>query len=150
MQFNGEGIFFMLTANDVDGIHDALIDRLDVWSVDLPTQTEREQIWAIHIARRRRNPKKFDVTAAAKLTDGFSGRQIEQVWLKAMEIAFNNDAREPQQADIVVALQGFVATSVTMAEAIKARRERLASRAKPASKPEAPRLAAVNGRKIAA
>ena len=30
MQFNGDGIFFMFTANDIDGLPDPLIDRLDV------------------------------------------------------------------------------------------------------------------------
>ena len=58
MQFNGDGIFFMFTANDIDGLPDPLIDRLDVWSVDLPNAEEREAIWSIHIAKRgKRTPK---------------------------------------------------------------------------------------------
>ncbi len=68
MQFNGDGIFFMFSANDIDGIPDPLIDRLDVWSVDLPTQEEREAIWRIHIFKRKRDPKKFHLPGLAKLT----------------------------------------------------------------------------------
>ena len=45
MQINGEGIFFMFTANEIDGLPDPRIDRVDVWSVDLSNAREREQIW---------------------------------------------------------------------------------------------------------
>lgn len=150
MQFNGENIFFVFTANDIDGIPDPLIDRLDVWSVDLPNATEREAIWGIHIAKRGRKVADYDLASLAALTDGYSGRQIEQVWLKAMNIAFNDGAREPVQADIDTARRRFVATSVTMADAIEARRKRLAGRATPASQPPAPApVAGPGGRKLA-
>jgi len=136
MQFNGEGVFFVFTANDIDGLPDPLIDRLDVWSVDLPTQEEREQIWSIHILKRKRDPKAFDLPALAKATDGFSGRQIEQVWCKALTFAFNDGAREPKTQDGITAAARFTPTSVTMKEAIEKRRKRLANRAQPASRPE--------------
>ncbi len=138
MQFNSEGIYYILTSNDIDGLPDPLIDRMDVWSVDLPNETEREQIWAVHIAKSRggakgRDPKKFDVAELAKRTEGYSGRQIEQIWLKAMNMAFNDKGREPKTADCLKAAERFVATSVTMKEAIEKRRQRLANRAMPAS-----------------
>lgn len=136
MQFNGDGIFFVFTANDIDGLPDPLIDRLDVWSVELPTAAERESIFAIHIAKRGRKPARFALGDLAKLTDGFSGRQIEQVWLRALTIAFNDNGREPKTDDVRVAASRTVATSVTMADAIERRRKRLANRATPASEPE--------------
>ena len=136
MQFNSEGIFYFFTANDIDGFPDPLIDRLDIWSVDLPNQAERESIWKIHIAKRKRSPEQFDLPGIAALTDGFSGRQIEQVWLKALTIAFNDGGREPTNDDVTNAAGQFVPTSKTMAEQIDARRRRLANRAKPASEPE--------------
>lgn len=138
MQFNGEGVFFMFTANDIDRLPDPLIDRLDVWSVDLPTAAERADIWRIHIAKRGRNPKAFKLDDLARLTDGFSGRQIEQVWLKALTIAFNDGKREPGMEDCREAIGRVTPTSKTMATQIEARRNRLASRANPASEPEAP------------
>jgi SpoVK/Ycf46/Vps4 family AAA+-type ATPase len=136
MQMNSEGIFYVFTANDIDGLPDPLIDRLDVWSVDLPNHTERRAIWNIHIAKRNRDPKKFGIEELATVTDGFSGRQIEQVWLKAMTLAFNDKAREPRNADILTAASRFIATSITMAAAIERRRTRLKDRATPASAPE--------------
>jgi len=136
MQFNGEGIFFVFTANDIDGLPDPLIDRLDVWSVDLPTDAEREAIWRIHITKAKRDPKAYDIPLLAKATTGYSGRQIEQVWFKAMTTAFNAERREATNTDIIDATKRFVATSITMAEAIDARRKRLHNRATPASIPE--------------
>jgi SpoVK/Ycf46/Vps4 family AAA+-type ATPase len=136
MQFNGEGIFFVFTANDIDGLPDPLIDRLDVWSVDLPTSTEREAIWSIHIAKRGRDAKKFKLSEFSEVTDGFSGRQIEQLWLKAMTRAFNSK-REPSVKDVIEASKAFVPTSVTMKDAIERRRKRLENRATPASNAEA-------------
>lgn len=132
MQFNSEGIYFVMTSNDIDGLPDPLIDRMDVWSVDLPNQNEREQIWKIHIEKRGRKADKFDLAELAQRTDGFSGRQIEQVWLKAMTLAFNEKTREPKNSDCLKASDRFIATSVTMKEAIEKRRERLKSRAMPA------------------
>src|SRR5207249_116832 len=104
-------------------------------------------IWAIHIEKRERKASKFNLTELAALTDGFSGRQIEQVWLKALTLAFNDKGREPKADDVRVAAARFVPTSVTMADAIERRRKRLANRAMPASEAEAKTQAA--GRKLA-
>ncbi len=147
MQFNGDGVFFVFTANDVDNLPDPLIDRLDVWSVDLPNHTERAAIWGIHIAKRNRKPAKFDLDELAAATDGFSGRQIEQVWLKAMVTAFNFK-KEPTNSDAIAALKGVVPTSVLMAEQIEKRRARLLNRSQPASAKQEEK--AVKGRKLVA
>jgi AAA+ superfamily predicted ATPase len=147
MQYNAQGIFFVFTANDIDAIPDPLIDRLDVWAVDLPNAAEREAIWRIHIAKRNRQPDSFNLTMLANATDGFSGRQIEQAWLKAMTLAFNAE-REPTTADCVTSLASFTPTSVTMADTIEARRRRLAGKATNASTPSITKIN--NHRKLAA
>lgn len=148
MQFNSEGIFFVFTANDIDNLPDPLVDRCDVWSVDLPTHAEREAVWKIHIAKRGRDPQKFNLRTLASASEGFSGRQIEQAWIAAMTWAFNQDVREPTEADCCQVLERMVPTSKTMAEAIERRRKRLQNKAQPASVAE--RLEVVHtGRKIA-
>lgn len=143
MQFNSEGIFFVFTANDIDGFPDALIDRLDVWAVDLPTSPERAAIWRIHIPKKRHDdqvtfhdPDAFDVAAFAEASAGFSGRQIEQMWIKALKVAYNEDDRDPTSADVLATIAETTPTSVTMADSIEARRRRLSGKAKPASHPE--------------
>ncbi|MDE2100941.1 MAG: AAA family ATPase [Patescibacteria group bacterium] len=145
MQFNGQDIFFVFTANDIDGLPDPLIDRLDVWSVDLPNKTEREAIWKIQIEKYGRKSAKFELGELAGATDGFSGRQIEQVWIKAMTLAFNA-RREPTNADAAKVAKTFIATSITMQDVIEKRRKRLANRAMSASAPEEKQK---GGRKVA-
>lgn len=141
MQFNSDGIFYFFTANDLQHLPDPLIDRLDVWSVDLPNCREREQIWKVQISKTRsgvkgRKPKAFDIPTIAKETDGYSGRQIEQIWLKALTLAYNDGKREPTDADILKAKSRFVATSITMAAQIEERKKRLQGKATPAGIPE--------------
>ncbi len=148
MQFNGDNVFFMFTANDIDQLPDPLIDRLDVWSVDLPNTSERRDIWRIHITKRGRKAKGFDLDELAKATEGFSGRQIEQVWLKAMTLAFNDGGREPMMDDCKEAASRVTPTSKTMASQIEARRKRLEGRATPASTPETT-VVKTTGRKLA-
>lgn len=148
LQFNAEGLFFVFTANDIDKLPDPLIDRCDLWSVDLPNQTEREQIWRIHIAKRNRDPQKYSISTLAKLTEGYSGRQIEQLWIKSMQRGFNDSGREPTTDDVAELSSQFVPTSVSMAAQIEARRKRLEGKAQPASAPEKPSTEK-KGRKLA-
>ncbi len=136
LQSNSDGLFFVFTANNIDGLPDPLIDRCDVWSVDLPNLKERQAIWSIHIAKRKRNPDDFDLVALAKASDGFSGRQIEQAWIAGLTEAFNDGMVEPTTPRCLSALGKMVATSITMKEVIEARRKRLAHCASPASTPD--------------
>lgn len=149
MQFNAEGIFFVFTANDIDSLPDPLVDRCEIWNVELPNYVEREAIWKIHIAKRQRNPDDFLTKTFAFQTSGFSGRQIEQAWLAAMTAAFNDGAREPRNEDVLDVLKLFVPTSKTMADKIARRRERLKDCARQASSPE-PELAVVDGSLVGA
>lgn len=147
---NSRGIYFLFTANDLDNIPDPLVDRLNVWSVDLPNEDERQEIWSIHIRRRGRKPQTFDLKKLAAASEGFSGRQIERVWLKAMSLAFADSRREPTTQDCLTKLAAETPTSVTMKEAIEARRARLKGRARPVTKEKAgPSPSAPSGRKVA-
>ena len=153
---NDEGIFYVFTANDIDKIPAPLIDRVMLWSVDLPNPTERLAIWRIHIAKLRAkqtvpwNPDDLDLAEIVKESDGFSGRQIERVWLEALKRAFNDGHRPPTTEDVITILETTVPTSKSMAKEIEARRERLAGKASPASDSLADALArpAVPTRKI--
>lgn len=133
MQMNSEGVFFIFTSNDIDGFPDPLIDRCDVWAFDLPSRKERESIWSIHIKKRKRKPKDYDLASLSDKSEGFSGRQIEQAWVKAMTIGWNDGKRDPATADVEEILKQIVPTSVTMKTQIERRRERLKNRAQSAS-----------------
>jgi len=149
---DSHGIFFVFTANDIDNIPDPLIDRLDLWSVELPNDTERGEIWQIqmrHTGREHKTVCPKGLMNIVKLTDGFSGRQIERVWTKALCHAFNDGQREPQEKDILDALKGEVPTSTTMKAQIDARRARLEGKAKPVTSPTMKKLLSGNTRNIA-
>lgn len=144
MQESSNGIFYCFTANDIDKIPDPVIDRLETWSVDLPDAAERAAIWRIQIAKQR-GAKGWDPTALpeasmqqiVEASEGFSGRQIERAWEKALEVAFNLQSA-PSDKGILAACSEIVPTSVTMAEAILLRQERLANRCRPASSKSTP------------
>lgn len=142
-----EELFFIFTENDIENFPDPLIDRMDVWYFDLPHDAERKEIWSIHIKRKGRNAGSFDLDELARLTDGFSGRQIEQLWTKAMARSFNED-REPTMEDVVAESSAFTVTSKLMATEIEQRRQRLSGRAKPASAPKGNKAGKQHARKL--
>jgi SpoVK/Ycf46/Vps4 family AAA+-type ATPase len=97
MQEKTADVFIVATANDITQLPDALKrkGRFDeIFFVDLPGAKEREQIFAIHIAKRKHNPEDFDLPLLAKESDGFSGAEIENAVKDAMYIAFNTADRK--------------------------------------------------------
>lgn len=97
MAENRHQVFIVATANAIDSLPPELIrkGRLDeIFFVDLPSPAVREEIFAIHLQRRDLDPARFDLTALADATDGFSGAEIEQAVVSGLYLA-----RE-QQADL--------------------------------------------------
>jgi AAA+ superfamily predicted ATPase len=132
MQDNSEGIFYALTANDVDNLPSPLLRRMDeVWNVELPTQPERAIIWGIQIKKHHRDPANFDLLALAAKSDGYSGAEIEKLVAQGLYRGFA-ERREPTDADFLALMETFKPLSVTMAADIEKRRARLAGVAKPA------------------
>src|SRR5690606_7503328 len=93
----------------------------EIFFVDLPDQREREQIFRIHLKKRKRDPKKFKVKELAKLSDGFSGAEIEQLVIGALNSAFFQD-REVTFDDIKAEATTQVPLSRMMREEISALR----------------------------
>ena len=85
-------VFVFATANDISQLPPELLrkGRLDeIFFVDLPTEEERIDMFRIHIKRRGRNPEKFDLTELARLSEGFSGAEVEEVVVAALFDAFS-------------------------------------------------------------
>ncbi len=81
MQEKSASVFVVATANAIEQLPPELLrkGRFDeVFFVDLPTPKERQNIFEIHIRRRNKSPGAFDVSVLARLTEGFSGAEIEQ------------------------------------------------------------------------
>ncbi len=79
-------VFIVATSNNIANLPPELIrkGRLDeIFFVDLPDMKTREEIFAIHLAKRKQDPAQFDLPALAAASDGFSGAEIEQAVVAA-------------------------------------------------------------------
>ena len=121
MQEKQSMVFVAATANEIDQLPPELLrkGRFDeIFFVDLPNEKERCEIISVHLARRKQDLEKFDVTSIAKSTNNFNGAELEQMVLSAMFNAFD-EGRELTQKDLYRALGKLVPLATTMAERIK-------------------------------
>lgn len=135
MQEKTKPVFLIATANDVTALPPELLrkGRFDeIFFVDLPDQKERKQIFAIHLEKRKRDPKNFKLEELAKKTKGFSGAEIEQIIVSALFTAFDA-GRELSQKDLLKEIEAVVPLSVMMAEEIDELRTWANLRARPAA-----------------
>ena len=137
MQDNSAGIFYVMTANDIDKLPSPLLRRLDsVWNVELPHAIERLAIWRIQIKKFGRKPESFNLQTLAEKSEGYSGAEIEKVVKKSLFRAFARK-EEPNMDDMLAIIGSFVPLAVTMAADIERRRKRLEGVAELASTPPA-------------
>lgn len=135
MQEKKSPVFVMATANRVERLPGEFLrkGRFDeIFFVDLPTPEERQDIFGIHLTKRREEIARFDLEQLAKMSDGFSGAEIEQAIVAAMYEAFAQD-REFTQLDIIAALKSTLPLSRTMQEQVTALRDWARQRARPAA-----------------
>lgn len=96
MNDNESDVYVVATANDITSLPPELMrkGRFDeLFFVDLPNETEREKIIEIHLRKRGRNPKDFNINRLAKEMDGFTGAEIEQVVIDSLYVAFGNGTK---------------------------------------------------------
>ena len=124
------------TANDVSQLPPELLrkGRFDeIFFCDLPSRDERRQIFAVHLAKKNRDPAAFDLEKLADATPEYSGAEIEQAIVQALYDAFDQDT-ELTTDGILSSLAELVPLSVTMREKIERMREWAKTRARPASR----------------
>lgn len=91
MQDNDSGVYFIMTSNDVSQLPPELTraGRLDSqWFFDLPSETDRQEIFKIHFKRYGRALNKDIMSAAVDATVNFTGAEIAEVVKNAMRKAF--------------------------------------------------------------
>lgn len=128
-------VFVMATANRVERLPGEFLrkGRFDeIFFVDLPNLEERSKIFNIHLHKRRRDIDRFDLDQLSKISDGFSGAEIEQAIIAAMYEAFAQD-REFTQLDIIASIKATLPLSRTMTEQVTALRDWARQRARPAA-----------------
>jgi SpoVK/Ycf46/Vps4 family AAA+-type ATPase len=135
MQEKTSPVFVMATANRVERLPSEFLrkGRFDeIFFVDLPNAEERQEIFQIHLRKRRRDIARFDLDQLTKVCEGFSGAEIEQGLISAMYEAFAQ-GREFTQLDIIAAIRATLPLSKTMNEQVTALRDWARQRARPAA-----------------
>lgn len=136
MQDKTAPVFLIATANDVSALPPEMLrkGRFDeIFFVDLPDRDERAQIFKIHLTKRKRDTKKFDLLKLADATKGFSGAEIEQVVVGGLFSAFDAN-RELSQKDLTGEAKAVVPLSVMMREDIEELRTWAEMRTRPSSR----------------
>jgi SpoVK/Ycf46/Vps4 family AAA+-type ATPase len=80
-------VFVVATANDISQLPPELMrkGRLDeIFFVDLPSPTEREEIFRIHLTKRGRDASGFDLKALTELSNDFSGAELRRAIIGAL------------------------------------------------------------------
>jgi SpoVK/Ycf46/Vps4 family AAA+-type ATPase len=132
-------VFVIATANDISALPPELLrkGRFDeIFFVDLPSSLERRDIFRVHLAKRRMDPATFDIETLVRNSEGYSGAEIEEAIISAMFDAFY-DKQELTTDRVLNSLRQTVPLSRTMKEDIDELRKWAASRARPATSPEA-------------
>jgi SpoVK/Ycf46/Vps4 family AAA+-type ATPase len=135
MQERPSSIFLVATANDVSALPPELLrkGRFDeIFFIDLPGEEARRAIIAIHLAKRKRDAKTFDLDALVAATERYSGAEIEAGIESALRDAFGDGQRALETKDLVTAYHRSPPISVIMADRIAELRDWASSRCVPA------------------
>lgn len=123
MQENESDVFVIMTANRIQGLPPELFrrGRLDaVFSVGLPTPTEREEVLAVHLKKRGRDIKEFtnaDLSSFAVASHGYTPAEIESAVKDGLILAFKGKGGL-KMSHIQAALSSMVPMSVSHKEQI--------------------------------
>jgi SpoVK/Ycf46/Vps4 family AAA+-type ATPase len=135
MQDRKAPVFVAATCNNVTVLPPELIrkGRFDeLFFVDLPNQAERKQIFAIQLAKRKRNAADFDLDQVATAAQAYSGAEIDAAVQTALFAAYSEKKSLTTQS-LLDALSQTVPLSTTRAEEIQALRTWARTRAVRAS-----------------
>jgi AAA+ superfamily predicted ATPase len=136
MEERMEGVVTIATANDIGALPPELIRRFnEVFFVDLPLESEREEIFEIHLNKRGRAAKslKLKMKPLIEASKNYTGSEIEKAVREAIMRAFSDKKRNIQTNDLLEALKDTKPISRVMEEPIKELRKWARDRARYAS-----------------
>lgn len=103
----------------------------EIFFIDLPSAEARRQIFEIHLRRRQREPKQFNLDDLAIASEGFGGSEIEQAVISALFNAFAKQ-KKMTTGDILTELKNTKPLSVLQHEQVTELRQWAANRCVPA------------------
>jgi SpoVK/Ycf46/Vps4 family AAA+-type ATPase len=121
MQDKKSDVILVATANNISLLPPELkrSGRWDgIFFVDLPDEIERMAIFAIHLIKRKRDPKKYNLEQLMMATNNFTGAEIEQVVKTALVMAFY-EKKELDDTHLIKAVRDTVPIYETAREDIE-------------------------------
>jgi len=128
-------VFVAATANEVDRLPPELARRGrfdEVFFVDLPAASEREEILALTLRRRGRSAEGLDLASLAQPLAHFSGAELEQVVIGGLFRAFGAK-RELTDEDLRISAREIIPLATLYEEKVQRIREWGRTRARRAS-----------------
>jgi len=125
MAENKKSVFIVATSNAIEQLPPELIrkGRLDeVFFVDLPSAEVRENIFQIHADKRDLDSSSLDLAKLAKITEGFSGAEIEQLVVSSIYSA-HADETEVSMSTLFEEIKNTKPLSILMEEKIASLRQ---------------------------
>jgi ATP-dependent Zn protease len=125
LQEKEKPVFVIATANEPKNLPPELWrkGRYDeVFFVDLPSESEREEILRIHLGRKGQDSKNLDLRALAQNSQGYTGAEIEQAVKDAIVTTFNviHHGRELDEAEAMIdRLSGLTLTQDALLASIR-------------------------------
>lgn len=132
-------VYVVATANQIESLPPELSrkGRFDeIFGLALPSPDERREIIEIHLKKRGRDPDPmdFDTGRLVKLTDDFTGSDIEESIKLGLKIAFQNK-KQLRQSDLEIAVKSIVPLIKTEPQRVEKIKDWCTKRAKVASAP---------------
>ena len=121
MQEKREPVFVVATANRIEMLPPELLrkGRFDeIFFVDLPTRSVREDILRIHLHKKGRDPQDYDLPALVDASSGYSGAELEEAIREGLFEAFAT-GMELRTEHILAALKATFPLSRTMGAQIE-------------------------------
>ena len=104
MQEKRTTVFVVATSNDIKDLPPEFLrkGRFDeIFSVGLPSKTERYEIFKIHLEKRKQNYSHIDFGELLKNTENFSGAEIKSVVSEALEETFLDNRYYLETSDLI-------------------------------------------------
>ena len=129
MQEKSTTVFVVATANDLERLPTEFLrkGRFDeVFSVGLPNKQERYQILKIHLRRRNQYDATMNMSGLVKITDNFSGADIEAGVSQAVETCFlSGTEKKVSEDDLITAMKSITPLSKALQNKFTKMKEKL-------------------------
>ena len=141
MNNNNSGVYVIMTSNDISQLPPEFTraGRLDcIWYFGLPNEEERRNIFNIHFKKKEKNTGDVILDEAVRLSEGYTGAEIQQVVNNVMRISFSRYLQDGNEDinidDIAKAVNEVIPVSRSSKEKILALQKYCKTRARSTSK----------------